>query len=230
MVSTIKRRMGLVVVLALSVIGFSSISGSALAQMTGPADTTMVFEPVQPLIQTPQDEARLYPNSWGFDASFSDYGFGGGLYLNHRYSTDFTAGISADLGTAKGAREFGDEETKVNRIFVIPVMLNGQYRLFSQSLTENLRPYLTAGAGPVVVMTTPFSQEYFSAFGSAQAKVVPGGFIGAGANFGVDKKTNFGASIRYFIIPYPGAVQSTSTQSLTDLSGLFLTVNYGFKF
>jgi outer membrane protein W len=230
MVSRIKRSLSVIATLALSVIIISS-APSAFAQATAPAsDSTMVFEPVQPLIQTEEQQLQMYPNTWGFDASFSDYGFGGGLYYNHRYSTDFTAGVSVDLGTAKGARELGDEQSKINRIFVIPVMLNGQYRLFSQSLTENLRPYVTAGAGPVIVMTTPFSQEYFSAFGSAQAKAVPGGFVGAGANFGVDRKTSFGASIRYFIIPYPGSVQSTSTQSLTDLSGLFLTVSYGFKF
>ena len=229
MVSTIKRSLGVVAALALSlIIGFST---NAEAQMTAPtADTTMVFEPAQPLIQTEQQQIQMYPNSWGFDASFSDYGFGGGLYMNHRFNTDLTGGLSVDVGTAKGSREFGEDDTKINRIFVIPVMLNGQYRLFSQSLTENLRPYVTAGAGPVVVMTTPYAKEYFSAFGSASAKVVPGGFVGAGANFGVDKKTSFGASIRYFIIPYPGAIQSTATQSLTDLSGLFLTVNYGFKF
>src|SRR5438105_3623053 len=90
-----------------------------------------------------------------------------------------------------------------------------QYRLFRYGLSDNLRPYVTAGAGPTVIMTTDAQQEFFGAFGTAKSKVVPGGFVGIGANFGTDPKGNFGASLRYFIIPYPGSVQSTSTESLT---------------
>ncbi len=195
------------------------------------SDTAMIFKPAQPLIRSQAQLASETPNQWGFNASFSDYGFGGGMFVGHNFSPDLTGLVTLDIGTAQGSREFDLLQTnKVNRIFVIPIMLAGQYRLFRSGLSDNLRPYVTAGAGPVIAMTTPYDQDFFSAFGSAQAKVVPGGFVGLGANFGTDSKTSFGASLRYFIIPYPGSIESTTTESLTNLSGLFLTASYGMNF
>ncbi|HET6399982.1 MAG TPA: outer membrane beta-barrel protein [Candidatus Kapabacteria bacterium] len=194
-------------------------------------DTAMIFQPSHPLIQNANELAKENPNTWGLDASFSDYGFGGGAFLGHSFSPDITGMLSLDFGTAEGSREFDLlEVNKINRIFVIPIMASLQYRVFRDALSDNLRPYVAVGAGPVIAMTTPYADDFFSAFGSAKAKVVPGGYIGLGANFGMDPKTNFGASLRYFIIPYPGAIQSTTTESLTNLSGLFLTVSYGFNF
>jgi outer membrane protein W len=194
-------------------------------------DTAMTFQPSQPLIKSAQEISKENPNTWGLDASFSDYGFGGGLFLGHTFSPDITGLITLDFGTAEGSREFSLlEVNKINRIFVIPLMASLQYRVFRDALSDNFRPYISAGAGPVVAMTTPYADDFFSAFGSAKSKVVPGGYLGLGANFGTDPKNNFGASLRYFIIPYPGSIQSTTSESLTNLSGLFLTVSYGFNF
>ncbi|SRR5581483_133560 len=205
-------------------------AGSTSSSTTRP-DTAMIFQPSHPLIHNAEEIQKENPNTWGFDASFSDYGFGGGAFLGHNFTPDLTGLFSIDVGTAEGSREFDlIDLNKINRVFVIPMMFSAQYRVFRNGLSDNLRPYLTAGAGPVVAMTTPYDQDFFSAFGSAYSKVIPGGFVGLGANFGTDPKTNFGASLRYFIIPYPGSLQSTSTESLTNFSGLFLTVSYGMNF
>jgi len=216
-----------------------SISANAQSPITPAApkpsapssDTAMIFQPSEPLIKNAEQLASEYPNMWGFDLSFSDYGFGGGLFLGHTFSPDITGLLTADIGTAQGSREFDlIEVNKINRVFVIPVMVSMQYRVFREGLSDNLRPYISVGAGPVIAMTTPYNDDFFSSFGKAQAKVIPGGFAGIGANFGNDTKSSFGASLRYFIIPYPGAIQSTSTESLTSLSGLFLSVSYGYNF
>ncbi len=196
-----------------------------------PADTAMIFQPSHPLIQNAEELAREYPNTWGFNVSFSDYGFGGGLFLGHEFSANLTGLLTFDFGTAAGPREVDLlAVNKINRVFVLPLMVAGQYRVFRSGLSDNLRPYLEAGAGPVAAMTTPYSQDFFTAFGHASMKVIPGGFVGLGANFGSDPKTNFGASLRYFFIPYPGSIQSTSTESLTNFNGLFLTASYAFNF
>ena len=234
MVGVIKNisRIGLFAALALAFIA-TARAQTPISPRTpsSSSDTAIIFQPSQPLIKSSQELAKEYPNTWGFDASFSDYGFGGGLFLGHSFNPDLLGLISAEIGTAAGSREFDlIQLNKINRIFVIPVMAAAQYRVFRSGLSDNLRPYLSAGAGPVIVMTTPYNQDFFSAFGSAAAKVVPGGFIGLGANFGTDPKSTFGASLRYFIIPYPGGVQSTTTESLPNFNGLFLTVSYGFNF
>jgi hypothetical protein len=94
-----------------------------------------------------------------------------------------------------------------------------------------LRPYITAGAGPVFILTTPGDQDFIPGLGAAKLKTLPGGFVGAGANFGLDKKSTFGANLRYYIIPYPGkGLESTQNVFLTNFSGLFLSANYGFNF
>lgn len=198
---------------------------------TAQPDTAIIFEPAQPLVKSKADLIRDYPNTWGFSASFSDYGFGGGFFLGHNFNADFEAQISAEMSTAQASREFDLlSVNKVNRIFVIPLMASAQYRLFREGLSDNLRPYVTAGAGAVVAMTTPYQEDFFTSFADQQSKIVPGGFIGLGAKFGMDPKSSFGAGLRYFIIPYPGKIQSTSSESLSDLSGLFLTVSYGMNF
>jgi len=224
-----------IAIIAALIVGVNAraqVTGTTPAKPSvGASDSAMTFQPSQPLIRSNADLAREYPSAWGFDASFSDYGFGGGMFLSHSFSSDITAVLSADVGTAKGSREFDLlTENKINRIFVIPIIASVQYRLFHYGLSDNLRPYVTAGAGPTVVMTTPAQQEFFSAFHDATSKIVPGGFVGLGANFGTDPKGTFGASLRYFIIPYPGAIKSTTTESLTNFNALFLTVSYGFNF
>jgi outer membrane protein W len=149
-----------------------------------------------------------------------------------RLTQDLTGLITTDFGSAKSDREFGfGNERKVNRIFVIPVMATAQYRVLSESLGENFRPYITAGAGPVFVMTTPGQEEFFSSLSGAAVKTVPGGFGGVGANFGLDKTTTFGANVRYFFIPVPDpGIESLEGRFLTDLNGLFIGVSYGFNF
>jgi hypothetical protein len=211
--------------------------GSAVAQPVGaekttPQDSAIVFESPRPLLETQEElDARL-DNGWGFGAFFSDYGFGAGLYLSARLSSDLTGLITTDFGTAKSEREFGFEtERKINRIMVMPLMASAQYRILRESLGENFRPYLTAGAGPVFVMTSPGDEEFFSSLGRAKMRTLPGGFFGAGANFGLDKTTTFGANIRYFIIPVPQpGIESLEGEYLTNLNGIFLGVNYGFNF
>src|SRR5579871_1126217 len=72
----------------------------------GSTDTAMIFTPSQPLIKSQTEAAREYPNTWGINASFSDYGFGGGLFLGHAFNPDWTIQGSAEISTAQGSREF----------------------------------------------------------------------------------------------------------------------------
>jgi len=199
---------------------------------SSPTDSAVVFESPRPLVESQDAAATRSSNQWGLSAFFSDYGFGFGGFYAKEFSPDFTGVLSLDLGSAKGSREFGFEETKVNRIFVSPLIASVQYRVLRNQLSDNFRPYLTAGAGPVFVTTTPANEEFFTAFGSAQTKIVPGGFLGLGANFGSSKESVFGANIRYYIIPYPApGVQSTSNGApITNFNALFLGITYGMYF
>jgi hypothetical protein len=226
----------IILVVAATVFGSSlthaqTPMGSSQPASKAAPDSAIIFEPSEPLVKSRADLLREYPNSWGFNASFSDYGFGGGLFLGHSFNPDFAAQLSVEMSTASASREFDLlTDNKINRVFVIPLMASIQYRVFRDGLSDNLRPYVTVGGGAVVAMTTPYQQDFFTAFADQQSTIVPGGFVGLGAKFGMDPKSTFGAGLRYFIIPYPGSIQSTTSQSLTNLSGLFLTVSYGMNF
>jgi len=207
-------------------------AGTNAAEVGAKQDSVIIFESPRPLLEKPEEVASSYLNTWGISAFFSDYGFGGGAYYAHSFSQDIRAVLSLDFGTAKGPNEFGlSTEIKINRIFVLPVIASIQYRLFREMISENFKPFITGGVGPVFVLTTPGQDEFFSSFGHSSVKMVPGGFVGVGANFGIDRKSTFGANLRYYIIPYPApGIESTQGVFLRDLSGLFLTVNYGFNF
>lgn len=195
-----------------------------------PDDSLIIFEPVQPLIDHSLYDLDSRKNSWGFSGSVTDYGFGVGLFYRRSISNVVGLVTRFDFGSAKGDREYGfSDEIKINRIFVMPLTIGGEYRLFSSTLTEGFRPYVTGGAGPVFVMTNNGQKEYFSALLEPGFDVTYGGYFGIGSYFGSDPTTSFSASIRYFIIPYSKGIQSTQNSFLTDFSGVSLTISYGFS-
>src|SRR5205085_11806694 len=120
-------------------------------------------------------------------------------------------------------------QLKINRIFVLPITLGLQYRLFAETLSDNFRPYITAAGGPVLVLTNPASETFLDALHDTKSDWTGGGYLGVGANFGLDHKSTFGANVRYSITLYPKAVESLAGSSLTAFSGLFLTVTYGYN-
>ncbi len=192
-------------------------------------DSVIIFSTPRPLIET-EEPLSARRNSWGFSASISDFGFGAGMYYKHLLARNLSAGVTLDIGGAKGSKEFASEsELKVNRIYVMPLIVNLQYRVLADVLSEGLRPYLTVGAGPSFVMATNAQEDFFTSFGNAAFTTTVGGYFGFGANFGLDPKTNFGASLRYYIIPYDRGIESTRGRFLTDFNGVSLTVTYGFN-
>ncbi len=222
--------------IASAVLAFCS--GSAVAQtpqtvgaaQPAPIDSVMIFTPIKPLIET-EDIANGSQSSslLGLSGSFSDYGPAGGILYQYRFGGDFSMGLTLDFSTAKGSREFGfQDEVKVNRIFLLPMMLNGEYRLFSTTMSEGFRPYVTLGAGATLLITNPAYESFFAALSQNTYEYIPSGFVGAGAHFGTDRHSQWGASARYFFIPHSTPIQSTNFQSLTDLSGLFLSISYQF--
>jgi hypothetical protein len=198
---------------------------------SNPQDSAIIFTSPRPLLED-NSSANNLDNSVGFSGQINDYGFGLGLFYRRNLSADWSAAITFDFGTGKGSREFGLlDEVKINRIYVMPIMASLQYRLLSKTLGDGLRPYITAGAGPAIIATTDATKDFFSALLHPTFKNTWGGFFGFGAYFGTDPKTTFGASLKYYILPYhsPG-IESTQGNFLTDFSGAALTISYGFNF
>lgn len=188
----------------------------------------------------PEKEPEVYPdNSWGVDIMFGESGFGIGTFYRRQLSDNWTAFADLSFAEAKDEREieyidyFGQTFVigKKNRVFQLPLILGLQYRLFRGDIADNLRPYISAGAGPTLVITTPYEEEFFSAFGNAQSKFALGGHIGIGANFGIDKTSLVGISVNYFRVQFfDDGVESLFGKFKDNLSGFFIALNLGLMY
>ncbi len=188
----------------------------------------------------PDKPPEIFPsNAWGFDLLIGESGFGFGGFYRKQLNIKFTLFADMSVSEAKDEREieyidvFGQTFTigKKNRVFQIPFTFGAQYRLFEEELADNLRPYINAGVGPAIVLTTPYSEEFFKAFGKAQTHFAAGGYAGLGANFGLDKSNLIGLNIRYYYTQFFGdGVEILDGRFKDHLSGFFITLNFGFMY
>ncbi len=189
----------------------------------------------------PDKKPEVFPNNaLGLDIIFSEGGFGFGGFYRRQLSQKITAFGDFSFSEAKDEREFQyydyyTDQTytvgKKNRVFLIPVNLGVQYRLFEDVISDNLRPYLNLGIGPSLVVTTPYSKEFFNSFGYAHLNIASGGYFGLGANFGLDKSSLAGINVRYYIIHFfDKGVESLTGKFEKTLGGLFLTINIGMMY
>lgn len=178
-------------------------------------------------------------NSWGVDIMFGEGGFGFGTFLRKELSQNFKAFVDFSISEAKDDREveyydyFGRSIVfgKKNRVFMMPINFGLHYRLFSNVITDNLRPYISLGAGPNFVLTTPYEQEFFRAFGDSILKVAVGGYVGFGANFGLSKSNLVGLNIRYYVTKFFDHGVETLDNTFKDSIGSFyISINVGIMY
>jgi hypothetical protein len=188
----------------------------------------------------PPKPLEVFPsNAWGMDIMFGDAGFGLGTFLRKQLDVEWTAFVDLSFSETKDEREFeyidyyGNVFTvgKKNRVFQMPLNFGAQYRLFENVVADNLRPYLCAGVGPTLIITTPYELEFFNSFGKAHAKLAAGGYIGFGANFGLDKSSLVGINVRYYYSKLlNGGVESLEGREKTEIQGFFITLNLGLMY
>ncbi len=188
----------------------------------------------------PNKTPEIFPaNAFGFDILLGESGFGFGGFYRHELSTKFTLFGDISFSESKDQREFeyidyfGNSFTvgKKNRVFQIPINFGAQFRLFEKELTDNLRPYINAAVGPTVVLTTPYSEEFFKAFGTTATHFAAGGYVGFGANFGLDKSNLIGLNFRYYYIRFfDEGVESLEGRFNKTIGGFYVTINFGFMY
>lgn len=207
----------------------------------------IVFDSPRPLIRE-EVVQKEYKNSWGLDILFSGNGFGFGSYYTREFSKNLTGFIHFGISGAQNTDEFERfdrtvgrflVDNKVNRLFMFPLTIGTQHRLFADALTDSFRPYLQGGLGPTFIMSTPYREnrqvngeyvEFFSSFGDASFHIRPGGFIGVGAYVGESAKSVTSVNIRYYIIPFGGdGLESIQGLPIKDFGGLFLSLSVGIR-
>lgn len=224
-----------------------------LAQDSPRRDSSLIFTPSNPnLIQKTTYEP--FRNAIGVDIMLSNNGFGAGAFLRHEFSDALSGFAQIAISDVKDEEEVeyfnqytGQSYTpgKINRLLLLPVTIGVQYRLFKDDIVDNFRPYVTAGLGPSAIMVAPYSNpikisdpvmgnftyyeqiDFFKSLKKAQMKYALGGYIGAGAYFGLDKGTLTGVSLRYYYIPYRPGVESMEGVRIKRFGGFYITLNFG---
>jgi hypothetical protein len=124
---------------------------------------------------------------------------------------------------------------KVNRLYMIPMTVGFQYRLFAADLQESFRPYVSAGITPTIIVQTPYIRdgefyEFFSAFGYAETHFRWGAMFAVGSLFGDPTEgTVIGVTARYYTIPFGGeGLESIRDLPITNFGGIFLSLSVGW--
>lgn len=223
-----------------AILGVAFLSTPTLAQRS---DSTMVF--VNP--ETPLVTADTIPHThiYGLDILFSNNGFGMGFFYRKEYSRTIQGFATLAISEAKDDNEveqydYNTGQTyvpgKINRFLVFPMTIGVQYRLFSDDIMDNFRPYVMGGVGPAVVLSSPYSKEFFSSLGSSQAHWTFNGFIGAGAYFGNESGNIMGLSFRYYFLPVTHGIPSLQDLSSnivgtkSQFGGFFISLNFGSSY
>lgn len=192
------------------------------------------------IVEEEKNEKEIFPtNAWGMDIMFGEGGFGLGAFYRRKIATDLTFFTDFSISEGKDEKEveyidyWGRTYVpgKKNRIFLLPANFGLQYRLFSEDIFDNLRPYLNFAVGPSMVVTTPYEREFFNAFGKARAHFTAGGYVGFGANFGLDKVSLVGINIRYYVIHFfNDGIEGLEGRNIKNLGGFYLTINLGLMY
>lgn len=188
----------------------------------------------------PEKPPTVFPsNAWGADILFSDGGFGLGTFLRKSFSPKVSGFIDISFSESKNAREFeyfdyyGNSIVvgKENRVYLVPLNIGIQYRIFQKDLTDNLRPYFSAGIGPTLGISTPYREEFFSSFSNAQFHLAVGGYIGFGADFGLSKSNLIGLNMRYYYSKFiTEGVEHLANQVKTEIGAFYITLSIGMMY
>lgn len=174
---------------------------------------------------------------WGISFAYSENGFGPSFnhYSSINKNTQLIVGIS--LMSVSDSREFeqydyfGNKMTpnKENRIFLLPFNIGIKKEIFGDEIAGSIKPILNLGVSPSLVLTNPYSREYFNAFGYMQAAFAMGGYAGAGLEFKEAKSVAFSFNVNYsYVTPIGKDINSLAGRNINNLTGFQL--NFGVKF
>ena len=176
-------------------------------------------------------------NTLGLNLLFSDNGFGLGATFYKQFSSNVSGFAGISFSGAKDGREFeqvdlfGNTNTpyKVNRLFMVPLNIGLQVRMFRADVSDNLRPFINFGVTPTAIIYTPYNQSWFSAWGYARAKYTVGGFVGIGMDYLTNHTSSLSMNVRYYYINLFGdGVNSISTSDKKFFGGLTFNFSYNF--
>jgi outer membrane protein W len=229
---------------------------NAFAQSQALPDTTIIFTPSNPNLIQPQSY-RPMTKAWGLDLLMSNNGFGLGMFYRYEFSDELSLMLNFAISDVKDEAEFEQYDYygnsyipgKKNRLLLMPLTASIQYRLFKDDIVDNFRPFINAGFGPTMVFVAPYAHptdyyytdgtyaytdpgkiDFFTSLKYGKMRYTLGGYIGAGAYFGMEKGTLTGLSVKYFLAPFPDGIEVMEGGFIRNFGGLFITLTFGSLF
>lgn len=235
--------------LIFSLLAFSSVTvaqtpgsedGESVNGGDSVADSLFLFTPVHPLIDSAGIQVDL-PSAIGGSLFFSSSGYGAGLFYEGSLTPSLSGFVDLKISGVRSGDELqvynNDPESihyqsffvpgKVNRLWQAPLMVGVKKELFRDVFFDNFRPFVSVGLGGSTVIATPYDQSFFKAFGSATLSLVPGGFVGVGAEV-TEWRPGIGFSARLYYLPAGDGIESIEGEPITNLGGLSLALTVPF--
>lgn len=123
-----------------------------------------------------------------------------------------------------------DSETgllKKHSLFMIPVTIGAQRRLFREDISSSFRPFIEAGAGPTFGYVYGYEDGFFS---GGYMKLGFNGFIGAGAYFGSNPFSLQGLTVRYQVDTFMSSIELLPNRFRNSFQGISLSLIFGAFF
>jgi hypothetical protein len=212
-----------------------------LAAQSQSNDSTMVFTSPNPEMLEIHKSNTIH--AWGVDIMLSNNGFGLAGFYRRQFDRELSGLISFGIAESKDDNEVEYVDYwgqvivpgKINRFLLIPLTFGIQQRLFADDIMDSFRPYVNAGVGPTLILSSPFNKEFFTSLKYARSHYTAGGYIGFGAYFGSVEGAIAGLNIRYYWIPVRGGIESMYNEDLSirkksEFGGFFITLNLGSAF
>lgn len=118
-------------------------------------------------------------------------------------------------------------ELKKNSLFMIPITVGAQRRLFREEINSAFRPFLEAGVGPTLGYVYGYESGFF---GGGYMKLGFNGFIGAGAYFGSNPFSLQGLTVRYQVDTFLSSVELLPNRFRNSFQGISLNLIFGTFF
>lgn len=163
----------------------------------------------------------------GVAIAMAEYGtsFGGFISWPVAKTLHFGIGLDAYFLRDTGEFEFYDpyygqyfQIGKENNVYIFNLTVGIKKRFFGDVMDESLRPFLTAGIGPVYGMNFPeFSRDPEGNKNYDQFAWTLGGYAGLGADISTTGSFFVSTRIHYRVIPFPEEIGERKNQSMVEL-------------
>jgi hypothetical protein len=181
-----------------------------LNRMNNPAHYQKRAEAGAPLMQTFGQSDVI-----GFNGAVMNYGGGGNFHYQWPLQKDLTATLDLSLVYLNLDNPFLPFYTQYRNsgdVMLVPFFFGLRRDVWRESF-DGMLSYVQFGAGPLAGMAFPYGYNFWESLRYSSTSWTIGGFVGAGFNFALDKKTVALVDFRYNIMMFPEQVGPRSNYS-----------------